>query len=429
MRKCFFDTSNKRAFSLFLIGLETNKYYKEELASLPQIVSPLKKLGCLSMSSRDEIDKMLTKNKKISYVMRSRNQINNEMINIPLSKEDFEGMVNFEKDKFEKIGVIRKDIASVVFFPLQHVIPMSLALQRLGAIYISLEGDEEKIFLDILKNKISFLVTAPSMVTNLIDFVKKAKLDSSLRLINTGGQKINDYNFFKKEVKRYLGADLVDTIGSSELQNFAIHCQEHEQYHLVSKDQVVEIIDPETGLASDRGELVITSLWRKDFPLVRYKTGDMVKLIKAKKCSCGFADTRVIKGIERRLDKMIKFNGVLYPIGSIHQKLKKLWAEQIVILDNLIWKLRDQPELCLVVREKRGKDQLYIFITKRRLAFFRRKNPLVRFCQQEFYLTPEVRVIEYNFFSKLFLESIAIDLRFKANEIVNQKAIEKLINA
>jgi len=424
----FFDAENKSSFYQWLKKLEKHRFYKKELKSLSQKATPLGKLSSLSMLSRKEIDKILVNDKKISYVMRMRNQVSSEMVNIPLSKKDFEGLIIFEKDKFEKIGVNSQDIASVIFFPLQHVIPMSLALQRLGAIYIPFEGDEEKVFFDVINNKISFLVTTPSRVSKLIDFVKKTKLKSSLRLINTGGQKIKDYHFFKMKVKKYLGADLVDNIGSSELQNFAIHCREHEQYHFVSKDQIVEVIDPETKSISDKGELVITPLWRKDFPLVRYKTRDIVKLIKSKKCSCGFADPRVIKGIEGRLDQMIKLNGVLLPIYQIHQKLLKLWTEQIVILDNLIWKYRDSPKLCLVVQEKRRKDELFIFITKKRSAFFRRKNLLVKFCQKEFYLTPEVRVIEYNVFNKLFLESMLIDLRLKVNKMVNQKAIKKLIN-
>ena len=58
--------------------------------------------------------------------------------------------------------------------------------------------------------------------------------------------------------------------------------------HLTAEDIVVEIVRPDGAVApaGEAGEIVVTHLATRDFPFIRYRTGD-VGVLGAAKCPCG----------------------------------------------------------------------------------------------------------------------------------------------
>ncbi|HTP25278.1 MAG TPA: AMP-binding protein [Anaeromyxobacteraceae bacterium] len=74
-----------------------------------------------------------------------------------------------------------------------------------------------------------------------------------------------------------------------------IDCQAHEGYHLREADLYFEIVDPLTGHClppGERGEVVFTTLTRRGMPLIRYRTGDLSRLL-VERCRCGSALRRL----------------------------------------------------------------------------------------------------------------------------------------
>ena len=68
-------------------------------------------------------------------------------------------------------------------------------------------------------------------------------------------------------------------------------------YHMRDRDLLIEILDPETGQPvpeGQYGELVLTTLRRRGMPLVRYRTGDLGRMI-AEPCACGCLKPRLDK--------------------------------------------------------------------------------------------------------------------------------------
>jgi len=68
-----------------------------------------------------------------------------------------------------------------------------------------------------------------------------------------------------------------------------VQCGERRGYHLRDADLLLEIVDPETGRllpAGQTGEVVLTTLRNEAMPLIRYRTGDIARLLE-KPCSCG----------------------------------------------------------------------------------------------------------------------------------------------
>lgn len=78
----------------------------------------------------------------------------------------------------------------------------------------------------------------------------------------------------------------------------AVSCGYGAGYHVRESDLYLEIIDPETGIPSEdgqMGEVVFTTLTRTGMPFIRYRTGDYSRWI-TEQCPCG--------SVLKRLDKV-----------------------------------------------------------------------------------------------------------------------------
>ncbi|KXH82092.1 phenylacetate--CoA ligase family protein [Sporosarcina sp. HYO08] len=106
----------------------------------------------------------------------------------------------------------------------------------------------------------------------------------------------------------------VDIYGLSEIigPGVSIECHEAQDgLHIQEDHFYVEVIDPKTLEAvaeGEEGELVITSLTKEAFPVIRYRTGDIASITR-EKCKCGRTTTRMSR-IKGRTDDMIILRGV-----------------------------------------------------------------------------------------------------------------------
>ncbi len=74
-----------------------------------------------------------------------------------------------------------------------------------------------------------------------------------------------------------------------------VECEALDGYHLREADLYFEVVDHKTGEASPdgtMGEVVFTTLTRQGMPLIRYRTGDMARII-PQPCPCGSALSRM----------------------------------------------------------------------------------------------------------------------------------------
>ena len=98
-----------------------------------------------------------------------------------------------------------------------------------------------------------------------------------------------------------------------------------------------EIIDPETGEVlpeEEEGELVLTTLQREGMPLIRYRTGDLTKIIKGK-CRCGRTHRRIAR-IKGRTDDMFIVKGVnIFPsqIETVLMEIPEVDKNYLIILE------------------------------------------------------------------------------------------------
>jgi phenylacetate-CoA ligase len=104
----------------------------------------------------------------------------------------------------------------------------------------------------------------------------------------------------------------------------AFECPAHAGLHLHEDHFLAEIVDPDTGAVQDgeaEGELVLTTLSARAFPLLRFRTGDRVRR-QTEPCGCGRPDSRLI-WLPERADRLFNVNGVKVGRDQVADHLKR----------------------------------------------------------------------------------------------------------
>jgi len=87
-----------------------------------------------------------------------------------------------------------------------------------------------------------------------------------------------------------------------------IECEAHDGYHFDEAEFLFEVVDPITGAVlrnGEEGELVFTTLSREAMPLIRYRTGDLSRLVNDA-CNCGATVLCRIGGTIARVESVVK---------------------------------------------------------------------------------------------------------------------------
>jgi phenylacetate-CoA ligase len=110
------------------------------------------------------------------------------------------------------------------------------------------------------------------------------------------------------------GAMLVDHHGMTEVGPASYACPARPGVlHIIESAYIPEVLAPSSDEPAEpggTGELVLTNLGRICSPLLRYRTGDLVKLSADERCECGTWDMALEGGILGRCDDMIVVRGV-----------------------------------------------------------------------------------------------------------------------
>lgn len=95
------------------------------------------------------------------------------------------------------------------------------------------------------------------------------------------------YDDQRATIERAFGCPVANGYGGRDA-GFIAHACPSGGMHLTAEDLIVEVVDPQ-GRAlppGQAGEVVVTHLATRDFPFVRYATGD-VAVLSARACGCG----------------------------------------------------------------------------------------------------------------------------------------------
>jgi len=188
--------------------------------------------------------------------------------------------------------------------------------ERIGAAVIPISGGNTKRQIMIMQDFGStVLLCTPSYALNIADVMKDMGIrPSSLKLrVGLFGAEPWSENM-REEIEKKLGIKALDIYGLSEVMGpgVASECIEGKRgLHVFEDHFIPEIIDPETGEdvpAGESGELVFTTITKEAFPVVRYRTRDISRLI-PEPCACGRTFNRMQR-ITGRSDDMLIIRGV-----------------------------------------------------------------------------------------------------------------------
>ena len=188
----------------------------------------------------------------------------------------------------------------------------------------------------LLETGATVVVATPTYALHMAGVAREEGVDlrsSSVRALVVAGEPGGSLPATRKRMESEWGARCFDHCGMTEMGPVGFECVENPGgMHVIESEFVVEVVEPKSGApvsASERqehgvveGELVLTNLGRTGSPLVRYRTGDVVRWSK-EPCPCGRPWGRLVGGILGRLDEMVFIRGNnVYP-GAIEAIIRK----------------------------------------------------------------------------------------------------------
>ena len=174
----------------------------------------------------------------------------------------------------------------------------------------------------IFMHKANVLCCTPTYALRLAEVARAEGIDlseSPIQSIIVAGEPGGSIPSTRKALeKAWPNATIFDHHGMTEVGPVTYQCPDKPGLlHVLENAYLPEIIDTKTHKVvndNETGELVLTTLGRHGSPLLRYRTGDLVKASKNKKCTCGTFNLGLEGGILGRADDMVVIRGVnVYP--------------------------------------------------------------------------------------------------------------------
>lgn len=197
-----------------------------------------------------------------------------------------------------------------------------LGLRKLGAGVIRVgAGIPELQWDSILKYNPKYLITVPSFLLKMIEYAENNNIDynaSSVKGVICIGEALRNQDFspsiLAKKITDKWHVELFSTYASTEMSTAFNECEHFLGGHHHPELIIAEVLDENNQPVAEgeSGELTITTLGVEALPLLRFKTGDIVKL-HSEPCLCGRNTVRVGPVVGRK-QHMIKYKGTtLYP--------------------------------------------------------------------------------------------------------------------
>lgn len=217
-------------------------------------------------------------------------------------------------------GASSKDVAQICFGygMFTGALGLHYGLENIGATMVpSSTGNSEKQIMYMKDFGTSLLVATPSYALRLAEVAQSLgvdpKKDLQVKIGLVGSELLTEA--MRTEMHKLWGEDMIVTsnYGMSELMGPGVsgECEYLNGMHINEDYFIPEIIDPKTGEVlpkGEKGELVVTCIYKEGLPLIRYRTKDITRLI-YEPCQCGRTTCRM-ENLSGRTDDMMKIRGV-----------------------------------------------------------------------------------------------------------------------
>ena len=174
--------------------------------------------------------------------------------------------------------------------------------------------------------KTSVLLTTPSYAMHMVEVMNNIGTDRNalaLKAILVVGEILTQET--RDGLESTLGIDVTPGYGPSDVMGpgIAFGCHEKGGLHISEDHFLLEIVEQNSGTPcppGEAGEVVLTTMTAKAFPLIRFRTGDLASIV-ADSCPCGRTFARM-SGITGHTGEVLTVRGVKVHPAQIERVLK-----------------------------------------------------------------------------------------------------------
>lgn len=282
---------------------------------------------------------------------------------IGFTRNDLKSWAELMARNLSAVGINKDDVVQIAmtFGITTGPFGVKMGAEKIGASVIPMSSAKLSSQVKIMRDfRTTALVSTPTLALSLIRQMDEMNIDPrslSLKYGVFGSEPWSETTRDEIETKMHLSA--TDTYGMTELfgPGVAWECPEKNGLHIAEDHFIPEIINPmtlEPLPPGSEGELVLTSISKEAFPLIRFRTGDLTK-IDYSPCACGRTHCRISR-IFKRCDDVIVVRGMSITPEQIAQVLSRVSG--------------GNPVFQIGVERIKGLDQLTVMIEISDINFF-----------------------------------------------------------
>jgi len=280
-------------------------------------------------------------------------------------------------------GVTREDVVQIAFhFGLfTGGFGFHQGAEALGAAVVPASSGNTRRQVAIMQDfKTSVLVCTPTYALYLAQTLEDMGVNTnalSLRFGLFGAESWSES--CRRRIEERLKLTASDNYGVSELMGPGVagECLHRNGLHINEDHFLAEVVDPVTGQPlpeGELGELVVTTLTKEAFPLIRFRTGDLTRILPGP-CPCGRTLARMER-VRGRVDDMLIIRGVnVFPsqieavllevegatphwrvVLTREKSLDKATVELEVLQDKVFDRMADQQRFLAAAKKRLASD-------------------------------------------------------------------------
>lgn len=322
------------------IVLKTNKFYKRKFKAVGIVsgdqIDTWNEYFSLPFTTREELIKDQQKTppygtnltrplSQYTYVVRTSGTSSGIPFYQPLTPQEFDRFADVLARGYRELGIKKGDV--ICYFSSSYAYPLFYETsRRLGIRMVPVDDYKPINLFKILKSmRVTVLQSFPTAIFELIELAQELNINLrrlDIKKILTIGEVGGGYPPTKAFFENAWNAKVIDHIGQLESGTLAVECTKTNAYHILEDLFIAEVYDLSSNRVATKGELVLTSLWRQDYPLIRYRTGDIVE-IDYSPCPCGKITPRLIGGILGRATGQIKLRSLFVFPEDVERTIRR----------------------------------------------------------------------------------------------------------
>ncbi len=290
------------------------------------------------------------------------------------------------------LGVTKKDVVQIAYGYGLFTGGMGLhyGCEELGAVVVPISGGNTARQLMLMRDfGTTVLACTPSYALYLAESLEESGIsrdELKLKIGVFGAEPWSDG--MREQIETRLGIKAFDIYGLSETMGpgVALECPAQQGLH-IDEHFYPEILNAEGNPlpVGERGELVLTSLEKEGFPVLRYRTKDLTSLHYGT-CSCGQVGWTMGR-VSARVDDMLIIRGVNVFPSQVEEAILSLGGFE--------------PHYLLVVYREGSLDQLEVQVEVNETSFFdevreleRRQERLKQSIEEILGISVRIRLVE-----------------------------------